>query len=208
MKALFYIKNNPQKALFICFIVLFIASLFTILFPGYTEVISSDETTHDPIFKEHCCGGLFYVISIGLGLVDNARAYDLTESVFTIIFICFYLWFALSTIMFYILRRRTLSLALTFMPLFFVGIISANYYNSIYKTIENNSVNFIPINASQIFMFIIAAIAISIDIARLVHYFKTHPRTPRAPRPPRPRKPSSKERIAELEARVRELENR
>lgn len=202
MKALFYIKNNPQKALFICFIVLFIASLFTILFPGYTAVIFSDETTHDPIFKEHSCGGLFYVISIGLGLVDSARAYDLTESVLTIIFICFYLWFALSTIMFYILKKRTLSSALTFIPLFCIGVISANYYNSVYQTIENNSVNFTPINASQIFMFIIAAIAISIDIARLVHYLKTHPRTPR------PRKPTSKERIAELEARVRELENK
>ena len=202
MKTLLHIKNNPQKALFICFIVLFIASLFTILFPGYTEVISYDETTYDPIFEEHVCGGLFHVIGIGLGLVDNARAYDLTESVLTIIFICLYLCFALSTITSYILKRRTLSLALTFIPLFCIGVISANYYNSIYQTIENNSVNFTPINASQIFMFIFAAIAISIDIARLVHYFKTHPRTPR------PRKPTSKERIAELEARVRELENK
>ena len=208
MKALFYIRNNPQKALFICFVVLFIASLFTILFPGYTEVISYDETTYEPIFKEHICGGLFYSVGIGLGLVDNVRAYDLTESVLTIIFICLYLCFALSTLTFYILKRRTLSLSLTFLPLFCIGVISANYYNSIYQTVENNSINFVPINASQIFMFIIAAIAISIDIARLVHYFKTHPRAPRAPLPPRPRKPSSKERIAELEARVKELENR
>ena len=94
---------------------------------------------------------------------------------------------------------------MTFIPLFCIGVISANYYNSIYQTIENNSVNFTPINASQIFMFIIAAIAISIDIARLVHYCKMRPR---APRTPRPRKPTSKERIAELEARVRELENK
>ena len=186
MKALFYIKNNPQKTLFICFIVLFIASLFTILFPGYTEVISYDDMTHEPVFKEHVCGGLFYVIGIGLGLVDNARAYDLTESVLSIIFICIYLYFALSTIIFYILKKRTLSLSLTFLPLLCVGIISANYYNSIYQIIENNSVNFTPINASQIFMFIIAAIAISIDIARLVHYLKTHPRTPR-PRKPLPK---------------------
>lgn len=205
MKTIDYIKNNLQKALFILFIVLFFVSIFTIIFPGYTDVISYDETTYEPIFKEHICGGLFYSVSIGLGLVDNVRAYDLTESVLTIIFICLYLCFALSTLTFYILKRRTLSLSLTFLPLFCVGVISANYYNSIYQTVENNSMNFVPINASQIFMFIIAAIAISIDIARLVHYFKTHPR---APRPPRPRKPTDKERIAELEARVKELENR
>lgn len=49
----------------------------------------------------------------------------------------------------------------------------------------------------------ITIILIGIDIYRIITYFKT-----RAPRPPRPRKPSSKERIAELEARVKELENR
>lgn len=208
MKTIDYIKNNLQKALFILFIVLFFVSIFTIIFPGYTETTSFDDVTFEPIFETHSAGGLFHLIGIGLGLVENARAYTIVESVFSTIFLCFYFGFSLLTVILYLFKKRTLLFSFTFIPLFCVGVISANYYNSIYQTIENNSINFVPINASQIFMFIIAAIAISIDIARLVHYFKTHPRAPRAPRPPRPRKPSSKERIAELEARVKELENR
>lgn len=51
-------------------------------------------------------------------------------------------------------------------------------------------------------LIVFTIISIGIDVYRIVHYLKTHPRTPR------PRKPTSKERIAELEARVRELENK
>lgn len=51
-------------------------------------------------------------------------------------------------------------------------------------------------------LIVFTIISIAIDVYRIVSYLKTHPR------PPRPRKPSSKERIAELEARVTELENK
>lgn len=44
--------------------------------------------------------------------------------------------------------------------------------------------------------------AVCIDIFRLYRYFKAHPR------PPRPHKPTDKERIAELERRISELEGK
>ena len=135
-------------------------------------------------------------------------AYSLTESIFSVIFLCLYFGLAIITTIIYIFKKRLLPISCTFISLFFVSVISINYQFSMYlatKNIEN--INIEPITASNIFILIFSAIAIAIDITRLVHYLKTHPRAPRAPRPPRPRKPTSKERIAELEERVKELES-
>lgn len=200
MKALSYIKNNPQKAIFICFIVLFVATFIAMLFPGYSIAMNPGDAS-DAQIKDIPVGRLFYQIGTGLGIIDNAKSYNIAESIFSIIFLCLYFGFAIATIFIYVIKKYVFPLICTFLPLLFIAVISINYQLTFYLA-TNNITHIEPITASNIFILIFSAIAISIDIARLVHYLKTHPRTPR------PRKPTSKERIAELEARVRELENK
>ena len=209
MKALVYIKNNPQKAMFICFIVLVIASLFTIIFPGYTEVVSFNEN-YEPIFKQYSAGSLFYTISSGL----HSPNY-LTESIFFIIFLSLYFAGIVATITLFIVKKYTLPLCFTFLPYLFIAIIRMTMtIRSYMAVIEipasdiSGSTNFSPIITVDIFILLFALLAISIDIVCLVHYLKTYPRAPRAPRPLRPHKPTDKERIAELERRISELEGK
>lgn len=204
MKALIYIKNNPQKALFICFTVLVIASIFTIIFPGYKEVVSFDEN-YEPIFEQHSAGSLFYTISSELNSI---------ESIFFIISLTLYFLAIVATVTIFIIKKHTLPLICTFLPYLIIAIIrmsiTINNYLAVIEIPDidiSGSVNFSPVMTVDIFIVLFAFISITIDIARLVHYLKTHPRAPRAPRPPRPRKPTDKERIAELEKRISELED-
>ena len=206
MKTINYIKNNLQKALFICFIALFIATFTSMLFPGYSIAMNPGNAA-DAQIKDVPIGQLFYHIGTGLGIIDNVKSYTIIESIFSVIFLCFYFGFTIAFIFIYITKKHVLPFSCSFLPALFIAVISINYQLKFYFA-TNNITNIEPITASSIFILIFSVIAISIDIARLVHYFKTHPRASRAPRQPRPRKPTSKERIAELEARVRELENK
>lgn len=204
MKVLDYIKNKSQKSLFIGFIALVVLSFFPLVFPGYTDVIKNN--TSEPLLINHVAGRLFYFIGLGVNSSAYISAYNIIESVFSIIFLVLYFGGAIATIILYCYKKKILPMSCTFAPLFFITIIYFQYVIQAYNSYFAHS--YYSVFAAIAFLFIFSITAITIDIVRLVHYVKTHPRQPRAPRPPRPRKPSSKKRIAELEARVKELENR
>lgn len=206
MNVLFYIKNNQKKALFICFVALFVLSLFPLVFPGYSEPIGHNKDTYEMIFNNHVAGRLFYFIGLGVNSSANVSAYNIIESVFSIIFLVLYFGSFIATVFLYFYNKKLLPFSCAFAPLFFITIIYFQYVFQAYNSYFAHS--YYSVFAAIAFLFIFSIAAITIDIVRLVHYVKTHPRQPRAPRPPRPRKPTSKERIAELEARVKELENR
>ena len=118
----------------------------------------------------------------------------ITRAKIELAFICCGAIFLLITTILLLLKKKLLYS----IPIFFFFIAS-----TIKLSQYSYAITYPYIFAADYILITITIILIGIDIYRIITYFKT-----RAPRPHRPRKPTSKERIAELEARVKELENR
>ena len=118
----------------------------------------------------------------------------MTRSKIELAFICCGAIFLIITTILLLLKKKPLYS----IPIFFIFIAS-----TIKLAQYSYAITHPYIFAADYILIAITIILIGIDMYRIITYFKT-----REPRPPRPRKPSSKERIAELEARVKELENR
>ena len=190
MKALDYIKNKPQKSLFIGFLVLFGVTFLSLLFPGF-NISMNNWNAADPQLKYIPICGIFYRIHSYI---------DTSYSIISIIFLIICFGYTLSTIITYLAKKKVLP----FSPIFISFIIIRAIYVYLGSTVAfYTGASFI--SAADVFVFIFSLLAIIIDIIRLVRYVKTHPRSPR---PPRSHKPTDKERIAELEKRVQELESK
>lgn len=204
MKALFYIKNNSKKVLFICFIVLVLASFIAMLFPGYNEFDGAIFVKAVPI------GFMFYLIGAFLNgqiVLYNELAgtclYTQSEAIVSgIAILIFFLLFIASMIalIIYAIKRNKL---LPFSPVFIIALL-ARVPLIVYISKEQAAFFDISSFVQDIVLGVIAIIAVLIDLARLgLWLYHKH-----APRPPRPHKPTNKERIAELEKRISELEGK
>ena len=202
---------NTKKSIFV---IVFSCALITIFvclfFPVYhnTEFVYDDNgIVIDIITSDHTQLGVF--ADIGALFSDNSYSIEKSGSVVLALFLLLLLvcgfTFCIIWLFFFIKKNKILSLSIPFLPFFFVrlAIILLRISN------ESNILQLFPkMYIAYYITFAATIILVVFDCTRLIlHYLKTHPRAPREPRPPCPRKPSSKERIAELEARVKELEN-
>lgn len=136
-------------------------------------------------------GTIWYAIkysNISYSTFSDIRA----KAISTIIFIVIGAIFFVATIILLLVHKKYFFSAL---PVFFC----------IASVIKLSSFNVLIASAPYLFiadflLIIFTIVALAIDIYRLVRHLKT--------RPPRPHKPTDKERIAELEKRVQELESK
>ena len=160
-----------------------------------------------PIFNEYPRCGVFFNI---YALFDSdTPVFGHVGNIFFALFLLLLLLggFALCGLwlFFFIKKKKILPLCVPFIPFSIIRVALMGMYSVGAKL----QLQMLGMFMSYYITFAVTAALILIDIVRLALYLKAkYPRQPRTPRPPRPHKPTDKERIAELEKRVQELESK
>ena len=178
-------------------ILVFILSLF----PGYNELFNGAIVKTVPVGQfYYTIGSLLnknFVIDMGNGEYFYTSAQSIISGLASLLFLLLFFIYAVLSVMFAIKHKKLLPFSLLFVFMFIAHI------PTMVVKIQLEAVFIAFSHRFDITIGVIALIALLIDLARLaIWLYRKYP--PKS----RPRKPSSKERIAELEARVKELENR
>lgn len=201
-------KNILYLITFICALIIVFVCLF---FPIYydTEFVYDDSgIAIDIISTKEAVSGVFANIK-GLFTTTNQNLGNIGSIIFALFLLLLFLGgFALCGLwlFFFIKKKKILPLNVPFICFSIIRIALLGMY----LTTDSRTIyNFPQAYIAYWITFAVTIALIILDIVRLALYLKAkYPRQPRAPRPPRPHKPTDKERIAELEKRVQELESK
>ena len=197
-------KNILYIVIFSCALIIIFVCLFFPLYYNTEFVYDDNGIVTDIITSDHAQLGAF--ADIGTLFSDNNYSLEKAGSIVFALFLLLLLicgfTFCILWLFFFIKKSKILPLSVPFFPFFLIrlSIILLGISN------EPNILQLFPeMYVAYYITFAVTVLLVVFDCTRLIlRYLKTHPR---APRPPRPRKPTSKERIAELEERVKELES-
>ena len=177
-------------------IIVFILSLF----PGYNDLFSEPVKTIPVGQFYYTIASLLngnFVIDIGDGEYFYTSSQSIISGLASLLFLALFFIYAVLLVVLTIKRNKVLPVSPAFVFMFIAHIPTMTVKIQLDSTFIASSHRF------DITIGVIALIALLIDLARLAIWLYR-----KYPPKPRPRKPTSKERIAELEARVKELENR
>ena len=197
--------KTKVKIVLSCYVVSLIALFILSLFPGYNDFVIIDNrvewTKTVPVgyFYSHIAYLLNQKFVLGEGSYTPAQS--IISGLVSLLFLALFLIYAVLSIVLTIKRNKVLPVSPSFVFMFIAHIPTMILDMRSHLTMHGAfAVHYFRF---EIAFGVIALIALLIDLVRLaIWLYRKYP--PKH----RPRKPSSKERIAELEARVRELENR
>ena len=192
--------KTKVKVILSSYITVFIIVVILSLFPGYNDLFS------EPV-KSVPVGQFYYtiasllngnfVIDIGDGEYFYTSSQSIISGLASLLFLALFFIYAVLLVVLTIKRNKVLPVSPSFVFMFIAHIPTMTVKIQLDSTFIASSHRF------DITIGVIALVALLIDLARLAIWLYR-----KYPPKPRPRKPSSKERVAELEARVKELENK
>lgn len=182
------------------YITVFIIVVILSLFPGYNDLFSEPVRSVPVGQFYYTIASLLngnFVIDIGDGEYFYTSSQSIISGLASLLFLALFFIYAVLLVVLTIKRNKVLPVSPSFVFMFIAHIPTMTVKIQLDSTFIASSHRF------DIAIGVIALIALLIDLARLAIWLYR-----KYPPKPRPRKPSSKERIAELEARVKELENK
>ena len=199
--------KTKVKIVLSCYVVSLIALFILSLFPGYNDFVIIDNrvewTKTVPVgyFYSHIAYLLNQKFVLGVGSYTPAQS--IISGLASLYFLALFFVYAVLSVVFTIKRKKLFPLSPSFVFMFIAHIPTMILDMRSFVDPTINSAYTVHYYRFEIAFGVIALVALLIDLVRLAIWLYR-----KYPPKPRPRKPTSKERIAELEARVRELENK
>ena len=196
----FTYKTNV-KIVLSCYITIVIVPFILSFFPGYNDFVIVGNrwvwTKSVPVGQFYYFIGALLSEKYVLGEGSYTPAQSIISGLASLLFLALFFIYAVLSVVLTIKRNKVLPVSPSFVFMFIAHIPTMALKMFLEPSYEANAYRF------DITIGVIALVALLIDIVRLAIWLYR-----KYPPKPRPRKPTSKERIAELEARVKELENR
>lgn len=198
--------KTKVKIVLSCYVVSLIALFILSLFPGYNDFVIIDNcvewTKTVPVgyFYSHIAYLLNQKFVLGEGSYTPAQS--IISGLASLYFLALFFVYAVLSVVFTIKRKKLFPISLSFVFMFIAHIPTMILDMRLVDPTINSAYT-VHYYRFEIAFGVIALVALLIDLVRLTIWLYR-----KYPPKPRPRKPTSKERIAELEARVRELENK
>ena len=198
--------KTKVKIVLSCYIVNLIALFILSLFPGYNDFVIIDNrvewTKTVPVgyFYSHIAYLLNQTFVLGEGSYTPVQS--IISGLASLLFLALFFIYAVLSVVLTIKRNKVLPVSPSFVFMFIAHIPTMILDMRLVDPTINSAFT-AHYYRFEIAFGVIALVALLIDIVRLAIWLYR-----KYPPKPHPRKPTSKERIAELEERVRELENR
>ena len=192
--------KTKVKVILSSYITVFIIVVILSLFPGYNDLFSEPVRSVPVGQFYYTIASLLngnFVIDIGDGEYFYTSSQSIISGLASLLFLALFFIYAVLLVVLTIKRNKVLPVSPSFVFMFIAHIPTMTVKIQLDSTFIASSHRF------DIAIGVIALIALLIDLARLAIWLYR-----KYPPKPHPRKPTSKERIAELEARVKELENK